>query len=120
MDDRTNISLLLVIAMLALMMSACSGPQGAPNAPAESGPQAQRGAPSGPRQFGNMTDAQRQQMFAQMTQQAIDACSGKSEGDTCTMTSQRGDRSGNCTMRNATLQCNTSVGGRQRPPQPTS
>lgn len=70
---------------------------------------------------GNLTDAQRQQMFQQRQQAAIDACSGKNVGDTCVLVSSRYNATGICNTLNQTIQCTINrTMNRQRytsPPQ---
>ena len=62
---------------------------------------------------GNMTPEQRQQLFTAMRQAATNACSGMSEGDSCTIPGQNGrsDRTGTCETYNDTLSCNTRGAG---------
>ena len=54
---------------------------------------------------GNITDEQRQVMFQQRQQAAIDACKGKNIGDSCTLTTQRNSITGICKTLNETVQC---------------
>ena len=65
------------------------------------------------RNFGNMTDEQRQQMMQQRMQMMELACQDKSEGDSCAMKSQRGDRTGTCKTQNGKLLCSTGRGNFQ-------
>ena len=63
--------------------------------------------------FGNITDAQRQQMM----QAWAAACDGKSLGDACTAQAAfgnaQGEMNGTCSTRNGTLSCTPSgMGGR--------
>ena len=59
--------------------------------------------------FSNLTDAQRQQLFASRMQQMQGACLGKSEGGACLVQGQNGGISGTCLSSNGTLSC--SAGG---------
>ncbi len=60
--------------------------------------------------FGNMTDAQRQQM----AQAFATACDGKAAGDACAVQASfgtagaRGEMNGTCSARNGTLSCTPS------------
>jgi len=56
---------------------------------------------NGTGRFGNMTDAQR----AQLNQQMTDACNGRAENDSCSVTTPNGDQNGTCMLRNSTLRC---------------
>ena len=57
----------------------------------------------------NLTDAQRQQLFASRMQQMQGACLGKSQGDACFLQGQGGQINGTCSSNNGTLFC--SLGG---------
>ena len=59
--------------------------------------------------FSNLTDAQRQQLFASRMQQMQGACLGKSQGDACFLQGQGGQINGTCSSNNGTLFC--SLGG---------
>ena len=55
-------------------------------------------------------DEQRQQMMAEMQQRSIDACTGKNEGDSCTMEAPQGrgpveGMQGTCKIENENLLC---------------
>jgi len=58
-----------------------------------------------------MPDEQRQQMMVEMQQKSIDACSGKNEGDVCTIEAPQGrgpignSMEGTCTVENEKLVC---------------
>jgi len=54
---------------------------------------------------GNISDAQRQAMFQQRQQAAIDACNGKNVGDSCILESPRNNITGTCSTLNETIQC---------------
>ena len=58
--------------------------------------------------FGNLTPEQRQQMMAQRQQQAMDACNGKAQGDSCGISFGNRTTSGTCKTVNATLECGFS------------
>ena len=51
------------------------------------------------------SEEQRQQMFEEMQQKAVDACFGKVEGDSCTIEGGRGEMQGTCSVENANLLC---------------
>jgi hypothetical protein len=51
--------------------------------------------------FGNMTSAERQQLQQQMT----NACNGRIENDSCSVTTPNGNQNGTCIARNSTLFC---------------
>ncbi len=68
-------------------------------------------------QFGrgaNITEEQRQQMFEERQQKAIEACQEKNEGDGCILESPRGDIEGNCKILDENLICETERPMRQR------
>ncbi|MGC8851463.1 MAG: hypothetical protein ACP5O3_04580 [Candidatus Micrarchaeia archaeon] len=54
-----------------------------------------------PRNFTNLTDAQRQQFLEERMQ----ACNGKAEGDSCALQDARGNAVGACSSLNGTLEC---------------
>jgi len=58
----------------------------------------------------NLTAAQRSQMLVQRMAQMAAACGGKSEGDACILTSQRGNMTGSCAPLNGTLACSYGSG----------
>lgn len=58
----------------------------------------------------NMTEEQRQQFM----QQGINACQGKSESDSCTMQTPRGETNGTCRSFNGELSCTPAIGGGPR------
>jgi hypothetical protein len=62
----------------------------------------------------NISAEQRQQMTQQRLQQSTTACNGKSDGDSCTISSQRGDQTGTCRTQNNEFICNIGAGNRQR------
>jgi len=51
--------------------------------------------------FGNLTADQR----LQLSQEMVDACNGRSENDSCTVMTPRGQENGTCIIRNETLTC---------------
>ncbi|MFH1442489.1 MAG: hypothetical protein ABIG96_00485 [Candidatus Micrarchaeota archaeon] len=57
--------------------------------------------------FGNMTEEQRVQFELQRLKEAADACSGKAEGDPCSIASQRGVRNATCKNQDSQLVCET-------------
>jgi hypothetical protein len=71
--------------------------------------------PQGPGGQGNLTDEERQVMMEQRMNEAISACKDMAEGDTCTITSSRGEMQGTCQTRNETIMCDAGFGGRQPP-----
>ena len=141
MKLAVNSTMLLLIALVAvgIVISACASTDATPPSqdvglPAQdtaqlpsgqvgnqtlggtqtSSPQAGRGFTG--RGFGNITPEQRQQMMAQELQQSAAACDSKAVGDTCTVTSIRGSRSGTCQTQNETLRCMGAARG-PRPAQ---
>jgi len=67
---------------------------------------------TGPR--GNFTGRPNGNFSNQFMQEAIAACSGKTQGDNCTVTNTRGEMPGNCEARNATLECRPQFANRQK------
>jgi hypothetical protein len=64
---------------------------------------------------GNLTQEQRQQMFAERTRLATAACENKAEGESCEMQNQRGNMPGACKTQNGTLMCSFGDGGFNSP-----
>ncbi len=67
----------------------------------------------GPRRNLNMTEEERQQMFGEMQQKAIESCKDKNEGDSCQLESPRGEISGVCNLREENLVCTSDIPMRQ-------
>jgi predicted small secreted protein len=110
------LALLMVILVLgSMMLSGCASDNGQPSDVQGAGASQPAGqgrfGPGMGRNFtGNLTDAQRQQLFEQRMQQAIAACNGKADGDACALQSQRENFTGNCRSLNNTLSCSGGMG----------
>jgi hypothetical protein len=57
--------------------------------------------------FGNLSSEERRQMIEQRQQAAIESCSEKSEGDSCTLENSRGTIEGICKVIEDNLICAT-------------
>ena len=62
----------------------------------------------------NISEEERQQMFEERLQKAIEACQGKNEGDSCQFEEHIGDLSGICKIMDENLVCITDRPMRQR------
>ncbi|VVC02178.1 Uncharacterised protein [uncultured archaeon] len=118
------IALLVLLMAAVVMLAGCTSSgqeqnaqQGSP--PSGNGRQAnpnrpyfgnRTGGPGG--NIGNLTDAQRQQLFQQRMQQAVAACEGKTAGESCALQNARGNMTGTCQSQNSTLLCMGGFGGR--------
>ena len=103
----------VLIASILIMGCTAQGGQGQPTA----GPQGNGsfgpgfggrggGFRNGTGGYGNLTPEQRQQMMAQRQQQAMDACNGKAQGDSCDISFGNRTTSGTCDTGNSTaLEC---------------
>lgn len=96
---KTVLAALILLSLALLAIPGCAS-------------NAQGGFRGNGSRYGNMTDAQRQQFM----QARIDACAGKSDGDSCVMVSPYGNRTGNCMEMNSTLQCAFNRTGSGYPP----
>ena len=54
---------------------------------------------------GNLSEEERQQMFEERQQEMVEACTGKSEGDSCVIESPRGSTEGKCNLVDDNLAC---------------
>ncbi|MBI5229359.1 hypothetical protein HY991_04565 [Candidatus Micrarchaeota archaeon] len=63
--------------------------------------------------FGNLTEEQRQQFINDRLQTAVNACQNKAEGDSCVLSSPRGNLTGTCKEQNYALVCAAAFNGRQ-------
>jgi hypothetical protein len=59
----------------------------------------------GPKMRDNTSDAQGQQRFEAVQQKAEEACTGKNEGDACTLAMPMGEAAGTCKLTDAKLLC---------------
>ena len=77
------------------------------------------GFPGGSRNgsFGNLTEEQQRQMADERQKAAIDACSGKKEGDSCTIQTPRGEQKSTCKIESGILACALAIptGARGQP-----
>ena len=114
--NKKLLYILALIIITGIAITACTSP----NLPTNT--QVPNNAPNNnvpPQSFnrsganGNITVAQRQAMFQQRQQAAIDACSGKNAGDSCVLGNSRFNMTGTCNTLNDTIQCmtNRSYGG---------
>ena len=67
-----------------------------------------------PDTMANISEEERQQLFEERQQQAIDSCQDKNEGDACIFESPRGETQGVCKNIDNNLVCTTDRVMRQR------
>lgn len=56
-------------------------------------------------EIGNLSEEQRRELFEKRFQEAVDACAGRNQGDSCFVSSPRGVLNGSCVSREGKLLC---------------
>ncbi len=94
---KRTLSVLLLIMLSTIVISGCSSER-----PRFQAGQRMENFTVGP---GNLSEEERQALFEERMQEAVEACQEKAEGDSCIFEGPNGEISGVCAIRETNLSC---------------